>query len=217
MVDLGLKKKDSNTSDYETKYLSDLKPGDEIEGEIHIGDIKEIEIKNREVHEFFVILTNHENEEKWICGIVTSYYPQEGNIYGEKDGRVYTLIDSLNHVFNKTPLNAEDSYSVLFHVFSESTNKNVKKLRVNAVQSWKPGAKSVNLKVMDGELELDESSKINDLADSNQAVKIAYKSLKSKSKEITKKTVAFELKTFLDKGEITRDMFKEALHELDKL
>lgn len=212
MVDLGLKKNDSNNSDYETKYLSDLKPGDEIDGEIHIGDIKK-----KEVCEFLVIITNHESKEKWICGLLTSYYPQEGCIYGEKEGGVYTLIDSLNHVINKTTLNVEDSYSLLFDVFRDSINKNVKRVRVNAVQSWKPGAKSVNLKVVDAELELDEASKIDDLSNSNQAVKIAYKNLKSKGRDVNKKTVAFELKTFLDKAEISREMFKEALHELDKL
>ncbi|MGZ7120010.1 MAG: hypothetical protein ACXVH2_09880, partial [Methanobacterium sp.] len=73
MVDLGSKKDDGNPKDYETKFLSELKPGDEIEGEIHIGDIKKRKIKNKDVNEFFVILTDQNNKKKWICGFVTSY------------------------------------------------------------------------------------------------------------------------------------------------
>ncbi|MGZ7208908.1 MAG: hypothetical protein ACXVHV_03440 [Methanobacterium sp.] len=219
MVDLGSKKDDGNSKDYETKFLSELKPGDEIEGEIHIGDIKKRKIKNKDVNEFFVILTDQNNKKKWICGFVTSYYPEKGNIYGEKEGKVYTLIDSLNHLLNNSPRNTEESYSLIFDVFKENINENVKKVKVKAVQSWKPGAKSVNLEVLEAELESkeDEASKIESIAVANDAVKIAYESLKTRGKDINKKSVAFELRSVLDKDKITRSQFKEALHELDKL
>ena len=215
MVDLGVKK--AQKEDYNVKFLSELKPGDEIEGEIHIGDIKERIVKNKDVNEFFVILTDHKNEEKWICGFITSYYPEKGNIYGEKEGRVYTLIDSINHVLNNAPRNIEDNYSVKFDVFKDNINKKVKWVKVTAVQSWKPGAKAVNLEILDAKIGEDESSRIDDLAQINDAVKIALKSLENKKKDIDKKSIAFELKLLLDKKTINRTQFKDALKELDNL
>jgi hypothetical protein len=220
MVNLGLNGSDKKTEDYKTKFLNELEPGEEIEGEIHIGDIKKRILKNREVYEFFIILTDREAQEEWICGFITLYYPEKGNIYGEKEGRVYTLIDSLNHAINKAPRNVEDSYSVNFKVFRKNINEEVEKVKVKAVQSWKPGAKSVNLEVMYVELkrpEEDESSKIENLSKTNEPVKLAYKGLKNKQKDISKKSVAFELKSFLDKEIITKSEFKAALKELDKL
>ena len=217
MVDLGLKKSETSTKDYKTKFLNEIKPGEEIEGEIHIGDIKKRMIKNIEVNEFFVILTNHKIEEKWICGFVASYYPKTGNIYGEKGGRVYTFIDTLNHVLNNSPRNVEDSYSVIFDVFKENINQQVKQVKVKAVQSWKPGAKSVNLEVTDAKVKEDENSSIDSLADSNDAIKMALSSLESKKRDINKKSIAFELKLLLDKEKITRIQFKDTLKELDNL
>lgn len=220
MVDLGLKGYDKKNEDYKTKFLSELKPGEEIEGEIYIGDIKKRQIKNNDVDEFFVILTDHKAREKWICGFVTSYYPEKGNIYGEKEGRVYTLIDSLNHILNKAPRNVEDSYSVIFDVFRKNINEKVGNVKIRAVQSWKPGAKSVNLEVMEAEVkeaEKGELSKIENLTKSNKTIELAYGSLKNKKKDINKKSIAFELKLILDRNEISRSQFKSALKELDKL
>lgn len=216
MVNLGIRK-GKKTEEYKTKFLAEIKPGEEIKGEIYIGEIKKIQINNRDVNEFFVILTDHKSQEKWICGIVTSYYPENGNIYGEKGGRVYTLIDSLNHVLNGTPLNAEDSYSVKFDVFRGNINEKVDKVKVKAVQSWKQGAKAVNLEVIDAELLKLESIQIEGLAASNSAVKRAYNQLINKGKDVNKKSIAFELKSFLDKEEITKSEFKDALMELDKI
>lgn len=220
MVDLGLKGYDKKNEDYKTKFLSELKPGEEIEGEIYIGDIKKRQINNRDVDEFFIVLTDHKARKKWICGFVASYYPEKGNIYSEKEGRVYTLIDSLNHVLNKAPRNVEDSYSVIFDVFRKNINEKVGNVKVRAVQSWKPGAKSVNLEVMEAEVkeaEKGELSKIEDLSKSNDPVGLAYGSLKNKEKDINKKSIAFELKSILDRNEISRSQFKSALKELDKL
>lgn len=218
MVDLGLKKDNKNKKDYNTKFLSELRAGDEIEGEIHIGEIKKRKIKNKEVNEFFVILTDNKALEKWVCGFITSYYPEKGIIYGEKEGRVYTLIDSLNHLLNDAPKNDEDSYSVIFHVFKDNINKYVEKVKVRAVQSWKPGAKYVNLEVMEAKMkDAQELSKIENLSEGNNAIRLAYESLKNKGRDINKKSVAFELKSFLDREEITKAEFKRSLIELDKL
>ncbi|HML04567.1 MAG TPA: hypothetical protein VK426_02225, partial [Methanobacterium sp.] len=203
-----------------TKFLNELEPGEEIEGKIHIGEIKKRQIKNKEVEEFFVIITDHERKEKWICGIVTSYNTENGNIYGEKQGRVYSLIDSLNHAINDTPLNTEDSYTVKFETFRKNINKNVENIKIKAVQSWKPGAKAVNLEVIAAKLSKDsksESERIKNLAEINNSIKIAYDNLKIKNSDINKKSIAFELKHLLDYDKMTRSEFKEVLKELDKL
>lgn len=210
---------DKKTEHYKTKFLKELKPGEEIEGEICIGNIKRRKIKKSAFDEFFVIIMNHENEEKWICNIVTSYYPKNGNIYGKKEGRVYSLVDSLNHAFNDTPMNKEDSYSVKFDVFRKNINENVKKVKVKAVQSWKPGAKAANLEVISAELSKPEELKKNSLerlADEKSTVKLAFESLRASSKEINKKSLAFELKHFLDNKKITKTEFKKSLIELDR-
>lgn len=220
MVNLGIKKAEKNTEEYKTKFLNELKPGEEIKGEIHIGEIKKMQIKIKDVEEFFITLTDHEKHEKWICGIVTTYPPENGNIYGEKNGRIYSLIDSLNHVLNGAPRNVEESYSVKFDTFRNSINHNVSKVKIKAVQSWEPGAKAVNLEIIDAELlklEESEPEQIKNLAATNNAVKLAYNSLTDKSKNINKKSVAFELKHLLDKEEIIKADFKNALKELDKL
>ncbi len=220
MVDLGIKKGDKNKEEYKTKFLSELEPGEEIEGEIHIGDIKERKINNKDVFEFFVILTDHENQIKWICGIIPSYYPENGNIYGEKESRIYTLVDSMNHVLNKAPRNKVDSYSVKFETFKDNINENVAEVKIKAVQSWKPGARYVNLEVLDAQI-LDsprtELSKIESLTKNNIYLKRAYTALKNNNSDINKKSIAFEVKSYLDEGEITKSIFMEILKELDKI
>jgi len=217
MVNLGMDNKNDN---YKAKFLNELEPGEEIEGEIHIGEIKKRHIKNQDVYEFFIIITDSKKKEKWICGIVTSFYAENGNIYGEKEGRVYSLIDSLNHVINGTLRNIEESYSVKFETFRKNINKNVENIKIKAVQSWKPGAKEVNLEVLEVKLLKDsqsESERIKSLAEVNNPVKITYDELKIKDKDINKKSIAFHLKHLLDSDEITKSEFKEALKELDKL
>ena len=220
MVNLGMNNESKKTEKYKTKFLSELKPGDEIEGEIHIGEIKKRQIKNNDVDEFFVILTDHNNKEKWICGLVTSYYAETGEIYGEKGGRVYSLVDTLNHALNSAPLNVEESYSVKFDTFRKNVNENIENVKIKAVQSWEPGAKAVNLEVIDAKVLKDvqsESERIKNLATRNRPVKLAYERLKNEGKDINKKSVAFELKHILDKEEIIKTEFKDALKELDIL
>lgn len=221
MLDLGIQKgSKKSTDEYKTKFLNQLEPGDEITGEIFIGEMKKRQVKKTDIDEFYVIITDHKNEQIWICGFTTSYYPESGNIYGEKGGRVYTLIDSLNHAINNTPLNKENSYSVNFDVFRRNINENVEKVKIKAVQSWNPNAKACNLEVVDAEtVETDdkETSKMNMLADKNPAIKAAYENLKGKNKEINKKTIAFELKLMLDNEDIIKTEFKDALKELDNL
>ncbi|MGB9936978.1 MAG: hypothetical protein ACPK7O_04610 [Methanobacterium sp.] len=211
---------DKKTEHYKTKFLNELKPGEEIEGEIYIGDIKSCKLEKAWVNEFFVVIMDHQKEEKWVCSIITSYYPENGNIYGEREGRVYSLIDSLNHVLNNAPMNKEDNYSVKFDIFRKNINKNVEKVKVKAVQSWKPGAKAVNLEVLNAELlkkKESEDKQIKKLANQNTIVYLAYEQLEKSSKLINKKSIAFELKHFLDNKKITKIEFKDALIELDKL
>jgi len=220
MFDLGIQKGvKKSTDEYETKYLNQLEPDDEITGKLFIGEIKLRQVKKTEINQFYLIITDDENEQKWICGFQTSYYPEGGNIYGEKGGRVYTLIDSLNHAINNTPLNKENSYSVNFDTFRNNINENVKKVKIKTVQSQNPNAKACNLEVVKAELgdEDEEISKLDMLAEKNPAIGKAFSNLRANNKDINKKTIAFELKFMLDNEDIIKTEFKEALQELNKL
>lgn len=222
MLDLGIQKgSKSKTDEYSTKFLNQLEPGEEITGEIYIGEMKKRQIKKTDIDEFYIIITDHENEQKWICGFISSYYPKSGNIYGEKGGRVYNLIDSLNHALNNTPMNMQESYSVNFDTFRATINENVEKVTVKAVQSWNPSAKACNLEVIDAKsvehVEKPETSNLNQLISEDPAIKIAFENLKLKGKEINKKNLAFELKSLLDNDDIIKTEFKDALKKVDKL
>src|SRR5665648_59472 len=113
MIDLGIQKGSANfgDEDYETMYLSQLEIGSKITGDIYVGELKAKEIKGKEVQEFYVIISDHKNKKKWICGLITSAYFDEdiAKIYGEKGGRIYELIDSLSHALNGTELNHLES------------------------------------------------------------------------------------------------------------
>lgn len=143
--------------------------------------------------------------------------PESGNIYGEKGGRVYSLIDSLNNVINHVPLNEKESYSVNFDTFRKNINNNVKKVTVKAVQSWNPNARACNLEVVSAETEIPENFNLEKLKNNNGTIKVVYENLQTKGTHINKKTIAFELKSMLDKEMIIKTEFKDALKELDKL
>ena len=151
MIDLGIQKGSTNyDDDYETMFLSQLEIESEITGEIYVGELKSKEIKGKEVQEFYVIITDHENKQKWICGLITSAYFDDdvAKIYGEKGGRIYELIDSLSHALNDTELDQLESYSVVFDTFRETVNKSVKSVTVKAVQASNPNARTPNLKIV---------------------------------------------------------------------
>ena len=151
MIDLGIQKGSANyDDDYETMYLSQLEPESEITGEIYVGELKSKEIKGKEVQEFYVIITDRENKQKWICGLITSAYFDDdiAKIYGEKGGRIYELIDSLSHALNDTELDQLESYSVVFDTFRETVNNSVKEVTVKAVQASNPNARTPNLKIV---------------------------------------------------------------------
>ncbi|MGF7118031.1 hypothetical protein [Methanobacterium oryzae] len=152
MLDLGIQKGNANfgDEDYETKYLSQLEIGSEITGDIYIGELKAKEIKGKEVQEFYIIVSDHKNKQKWICGLITSAYFDDdiAKIYGEKGGRVYELIDSLSHALNGTELNNLESYSVVFDTFRETINERVESVTVKATQASNPNAKTPNLHIV---------------------------------------------------------------------
>lgn len=218
MLDIGIVNRRKG-QDYQTKFLNELVPGEEISGEIYLGEIKKRSIEKSESYEFFVILTNDEDKKKWVCNLVTSYYPETGNIYGERGGRVYTFIDTLNHVINKEPLNQQESYSVNFNTFRQAINDKITKATVKAVQPVNPHAKYVNLEVVDAEYDDEtlnsEASSLEELAEENAVINIGYANLKAQGKEITVQNIAFELKSMMDRDEITEFEFKSALKKLD--
>lgn len=240
MLDLGIIGK-SKTDDYDTKFLNDLIPGEEISGEIYIGEIKSRAIEKTESYEFYVIITDDENRQKWVVKLVTSYYPDTGNIYGEKWGRVYTFIDSLNHVINNDPPNEQDNYSVNFKTFQKAVNDNVSRITVKAIPPTNPNAKYISLQVVSVQLKSERSRRrythlddltrsistdgkikrpyvgLDDLAHKNAVIRIAYTNLGDKKKDINVQNLAFELKSMKDREEIDEHEFKAALQKLDTI
>ncbi|MGZ7047501.1 MAG: hypothetical protein ACXVHW_06600 [Methanobacterium sp.] len=152
MLDLGIQKGSSSfkDEDYTTTYLSELEVGSEITGEIYISEIKTQEFRGSEIQQFYLIITDHDNKQKWVCGINTSVYTNDNvvSIYGAKGGRVYQFIDSINHALNDTELDQLESYSVVFDTFRSTVNEKVDNVTVKTVQSSNPNAKTPNLSVV---------------------------------------------------------------------
>jgi hypothetical protein len=220
MLDLGIIGK-GRTEDYNTKFLKEILPGEEINGEIYIGEIKKRAIEKTESFEFYVVLTDDEYKTKWVVQLVTSFYPDTGNIYGERGGRVYTFIDTLNHVLNKDPVNEKDNYSVNFKTFRKSVNDNISMITVKAIHPTNPNAKYVTLQVVSAMVK-DEMSRrhytsLDDLAHQNPVIRIAYANIREQKKEINVQNIAFELKSMMDRNEIDEYEFKTALQSLEDL
>ncbi|MDO9044588.1 MAG: hypothetical protein Q7U35_04700 [Methanobacteriaceae archaeon] len=217
MLDFGITVQEKK-EDYNTKFLNELVVGEEISGEIVIGEFKALPMGKREVAEFYVIITDHGNRKKWVCEFITSYYPETDNIYGENDGVFYNFLDSLNHMVNNTPKNWQDNYSVNFHQFRKTVNNNVSLVTVKTVQSPNADAKTVNLEVIDVTInkksKAPDSVSIYDLTEENPIILTAYAHLRNKGDIITVKNIRFELKTLFDDKNITEQAYKSALKEL---
>jgi hypothetical protein len=186
-----------------------------------IGEIKKRDYGETDSYEFYVTINDHEDKLVWVCKLDTSYYPETGNIYGKKDGRIYIFIDSLNHVLNNTPQNLQDSYSVNFDTFRNTINENVPLVTVKAITPLNINAKYVNLEVITAQCKNESirrtSTSLDDLSDKNMFIRMAYANLKDRKEDVTVKTIAFELKKMLDNGNITKIEYKSILKELDSL
>lgn len=222
MLDLGIKKSGKErTENYAVKYLNELVPQEEISGEIYVGDIKKREVKKKEINEFYIIITDHDTQVKWICGLITSYYPENGTIYGERGGRVYSFIDSLNHVVNKSMTNLEDSYSVDFETFRKSINDNISRITVKAVAPSSINAKAANLEVVSVQLkdnpETQRASSLLDITDEYPQLRMAVTNIMDRKKKVTRESIASELKSLFDNKEMGEREYKHGLKELDKM
>lgn len=220
MLDFGLTD-NKHMEDYDTKFLNELSPGDEIKGVIVVGDFKKVPMGKREVAEFYVIITDSKKHVKWVCEFTTPYYPETDNIYGENGGVFYTFIDTLNHVVNKTPLKWQENYSVNFSRFRKTVNQYISNITLIAVPSVKEDGKTVNLEVTSAVFKTESKkhtpANIYDLAQEDSIVLMAYAHLRNKGDRITVKNIVFELKSFLDDGKITEGAYQTALDELKKL
>ena len=220
MLDFGLTRR-KGREDYKTRILSELVPGNDITGEIVVGEFKDVPMGNREVAEFYVIITDHENHVKWICEFTTPYYPETDEIYGENSGLFYSFFDSINHVVNGKPLNWHENYLVNFNRFRNTINQHISSITIKAVEPVKTDAKSVNLEVTDVEV-INISPKrspatIYDLAQEDPIILMAYAHLRNKGDRITVKNIQFELKSSMDDGKITETAYSTALKELKKI
>jgi hypothetical protein len=220
MLDFGLTDS-KNMENYETKFLNELKSGDQISGEIVVGEFQKSPMGKREVAEFYVIVTNRKKLKKWVCEFVTPYYPETDNIYGENGGLFYTFIDSLNHVVNKTPLNWQENYSVNFSRFRKTVNQQISSITLEAVFPVNSDAKTVNLLVKELTVKSESRERspetIYDLAQEDPIILMAYAHLRNKGDRITVKNIAFELKASLDDGNITESAYENALDQLNRL
>jgi len=217
MLDFGIVAKEE-TEDYNTKFLSELIQGEEITGEIVVGEFKTMPMGKREVAEFYVIITDHKNHLKWVCEFTTPYHPETNNIYGEKGGLFYNFIDSLTHVVNDTPRNWQDNYSVNFNQFRKTVNQYITSVTLNTVAPVNTDGKTVNLEIIHAEYKTESRKKetltIYDLAEEDPIILMGYASLRNKGDRITVKNIVFELKSLLDDEKITEDAYKLALIEL---
>ena len=217
MLDFGIVAKEE-TEDYNTKFLSELIQGEEITGEIVVGEFKTIPMGKREVAEFYIIITDHENRLKWVCEFTTPYHPETNNIYGEKGGLFYNFIDSITHVVNDTPRNWQDNYSVNFNQFRKTVNQYIRSVTIKTVAPVNTDAKTVNFEIIGAEYKTESRKKvpltIYDLAEEDPIILMGYASLRNKGDRITVKNIVFELKSLLDDEKITEDAYKLALIEL---
>lgn len=220
MLDFGLTN-NKDMEDYETKFLTELIPGDEISGEIVVGEFKTVPMGKREVAEFYVIITDIKHHEKWVCEFTTPYFPETDNIYGENGGVFYNLIDSLNHVVNKTPLNWQENYSVNFSRFRKTVNESINTVTVKALQPDNPDAKTANLQVLYANIKTEPEThppvSIYELAQEDPIILMAYARLRNKGDRITVKNINFELKGLFDDKNITEQAYHSALTELKKV
>lgn len=204
--------------DYRTRSLKELAPGDEIGGEIVVGEFKTIPMGKREVAEFYMVITDHENRQKWVCEFVTPYSPETDNIYGENGGLFYTFMDSLNHVVNNTPENWQENYSVNFTKFRNRVNEYVFQVTIKAVAPVSPEEMNVHLKVIGAQINPSSQKRtsvsIYDVAEEDPIVLMAYTHLRNKGERKTVKNIRFELKTLLDDKKITKHAYQTALDEL---
>ena len=152
MLDLGIQSGNANfgDEDYETTYLSELDVDDEITGDVYVSELKTQEFKGNEFQQFYLIITDHKNKKKWVCGINSTVYTNDDivTIYGAKGGRVYELIDSLNHALNETELGHLESYSVVFDTFRQTINERVESITVKSTKASNPNAKTPNLQIV---------------------------------------------------------------------
>ena len=217
MLDFGIIIKE-NMEDYDTKFLNELVQGEEITGEIVIGEFKSLPMGKREVAEFYVVITDHKNRLKWVCEFTTPYYPETDNIYGENGGLFYNFIDSLNHHINNTPRNWQQNYSVNFNKFRKTINDNISNVTVKAVQPPNSDAKTVNLELTNVKLKTEPKTRasvsIYDIAEEDPIILMAYAQLRNKGDRITVKNIRFELKTLFDDKKITEKAYNTALIEL---
>jgi len=217
MLDFGVTAQEK-MEDYTTLSLKELAPGDEISGEIVVGEFKTIPMGNREVAEFYVVLTDHEKRQKWVCEFVTPYSPETDNIYGENGGLFYTFMDSLNQVVNNTPQGWQENYSVNFTKFRNRVNEYVSLVRVKAVPAANQEEKAVHLRVLDAQIKsrskINNSVSIYDIAQEDPIVLMAYTHLRNKGERRTAKNIRFELKSLLDDEKITEHAYQTALEEL---
>jgi len=159
-----------DTSDYLTKYPTPsddpdvglIEPGDILQGEIYIGELKVA--RNGNVF-FSVIITSHEEEEKWVVSYFSPTLILNGKVikdmeaaeavengeegivmYGRKGGRPYVFMDSLlSGLFDK-PLGEAQYHSALFEKLREGVNNNVLGVEAEMTESTHPLAKAGTLR-----------------------------------------------------------------------
>ncbi len=134
-----------DTEDYDGEFLSDLAPGESLTGEVYITDLMVSEKNGKEY--FTMIVTNHEDEKKWIISLFPSVYEDAkgDKIYGKKGGRLYIFLDSFLSLVTSQEANTADNRTVFFEQFKEQVNEHVSEVTVETVASTHALAESPNI------------------------------------------------------------------------
>ncbi|AXV39064.1 hypothetical protein [Methanobacterium sp. BAmetb5] len=219
MLDFGLT--DLVPEEYNTRLGSELVDGDEITGKILIGELERSVTGEREVAQFYLVISSAHDQSKWVCKFRVPHYPETDTLHITVGSAFYTFLDSLHHVVNKTPLNWKENYYLHFPQFQKTVNQSLDTVTVKAVPPVNDDEGRVNLVVTSAGIKPKTTSSspatIYSLAENDPTILQAYSSLRNKGDRITIKNISFQLKSFRDDGDISEVDYENALSALKRL
>lgn len=219
MLDFGLT--DLVPEEYNTRLWSELVDGDEITGKILIGELERSIIGEREFAQFYMVISNSRDRSKWVCKFSSPYSPETDTVHIAVGSALYTFLDSLHHVVNRTPVNWKENYYLHFPQFQKTVNQALDTVTVKAVPPVNDDEGLVNLVVTSAVIKPETTSSapatIYSLAENDPTILQAYSSLRNKGDRITIKNISFQLKSFFDDGDISEVDYENALSALKRL
>lgn len=154
-LDLGQKSGgyDDKTEDYETYYASEVEIGTKISGEVFITERK---VHPKHGDNFTILLTNHDEEVKYVLTFYPTFYDEGTVLYGRKGSKIYMILDPIFSIIYNQEADEKKYRSVDFETFRNTINNNVKTMTIDVLEPTHPLAKNPLLKVTDLELLVEE-------------------------------------------------------------